>query len=134
MKIRLIYSIIFLAILILSCQTESSNKENKTSTSNAVILKTTLGTLDVNNPRNDLDENIKNNDLRFVGVYGYACYAPGIENHDISLTEKYGIKCLEGTSDSIDGDEHANLIDTAKTYAEIYNGMLLMQLKNKENP
>ena len=131
MKIRLIYLITFLAVLIISCRTESLNKDKKVNTSNAVILKTTLGSLNTDNPQKDLNKNIKNNDLRFTGVYGYTCYAPGIEKNEISLTEKHGINCLEGTSDSIDSDEHAKLIDTAKKYAEIYNGMLILNLKNK---
>lgn len=131
MKIRIINAIVFLVILILGCQTVSSNNEQHNITPNTAILKTTLGTLNIDNPEKDLDENIRNKDLRFICICGYACYTPRVEQSDLSLTKKYGIKCLDGTSDLIESDEHAKLIKDTIKYAERYNGLLLKEIKNR---
>ncbi len=128
---RLIHFIALAAILVLSCQTVSSEKYEQPITSNTAILKTTLSSLNIEEPEKDINKNIKNNDLRFICVCGYACYTPGVEQNDLSLTTKYGIRCLDGTSDMIENDEHAQLIKDARKYAEHYNALLLKEIKNR---
>ena len=97
----------------------------------ADVLKKTLGTLNLDDPIKDVEKSATNNDLRFVGIYGYSCSAPGVKEDYLSLTQKYGLRCLKGTSDNIEDDEHFRLIQTAIKYAEKYNINLLKKLKAK---
>jgi len=122
MKITLMHFIVLIAVLLFDCQTASSEKYKQLITSNTMILKTTLSSLNIDDPEKDIQINIKNNDLRFICVCGYSCYTPGVEKDDLLLTEKYGVRCLEGTSDVFDSVEHVKLIMNAKGYAEHYNG------------
>jgi hypothetical protein len=50
------------------------------------------------------------------------------------LTKQYGTRCLEGTSDVIESEEHGMLIEIAITYAEQYNIELLKKLKEFKAP
>jgi len=97
----------------------------------ADVLKKTLGSLNLEDPKKDVEKSVANKDIRFVGIYGYSCSAPGIEEEYLSLTQKYGLRCLKGTSDNIEDDEHHRLIQTAIKYAEEYNINLLKKLKAK---
>jgi hypothetical protein len=96
------------------------------------ILKKTIESLNLNDPTKDVEKRIANNDMRFVGINGYTCYAPGVEKDDITLTQKHGMRCLEGTSDYIENEEHGRLIQTAIKYAKEYNLNLLMKFKTKQ--
>lgn len=102
---------------------EKASKE----TPNVAILWRTLGNLNLDNPTEDVEKHSHNNDFRFVGINSYSCSAPGID--DLSLTQKYGIRCLAGTSDFIEGDVHMRLFDEAIRYSEKYNRSLLKKLK-----
>ncbi len=98
---------------------------------NTNFLKKTLRNLTLEDPQKDVGRNISNHDLRFIGINGYGCYAPGVEQADQTLAQKQGIKCLDGTSDVIENEEHAKLIQTAIKYAREYNLLLLKKLKSK---
>ena len=93
-------------------------------------LTATLATLNLANPIKDLDANLKRNDRRFIGVASYACDAPGVRGSDEPLTRSatYGLRCLEGTGDIIESDEHLRLIQKATDYALAYNTELLRRI------
>jgi hypothetical protein len=93
-------------------------------------LTATLATLNLANPIKDLDANLKRNDRRFIGVASYACDAPGVRGTDEPLTRSatYGLRCLEGTGDIIESDEHLRLIQKATDYALTYNTELLRRI------
>jgi len=124
----------FLMFIMLGVQFAYAQDNNKPATSDTEILRTILGSLNLESPEKDLNKNIRSGDLRFVCICGYACYTPGVENSDIDLTKKYGTRCLEGTSDMIENKEHGKLMQTAEQYAKRYNTSLLKKLKLKENP
>lgn len=93
-------------------------------------LKATLMTLNLAHPIKDLNINLKRNDRRFIGVASYACDAPGVRGSDEPLTRSanYGLRCLEGTGDVIESDEHLRLIQKAADYALAYNTELLRRI------
>ena len=116
-----------------SYKLSNANENIKSSKSQTETLKTILKSLNTQNPEKDVYANLTNQDLRFICICGYACYAPGVEKADLALTKKYGTRCLDGTSDVVEGDEHGKLIETARTYAEKYNNALLMKLKSEKD-
>ncbi len=119
---KIIYIIVVLCIP-LSIYTIYAN-ENKTD-----ILKNELETLNIDNPKQDLTTKIGRDDFRFIGLYGYAQYFPGIKENDYEFIKKHGTLMFEGTSDVIESEEHSKLIQKAKQYAETYNITLLNHLK-----
>ena len=115
----------------LSGMASSNWSEQSTMTiPNIELLKRTMESLHLENPTQDVDVRITNKDMRFVGVYGYSCSAPGIEKDDLALIQKHGIRCLDGTSDYIESERHRQLIESAISYAEKYNRYLLIKLKS----
>ena len=93
-------------------------------------LTATLATLNLAHPIKDLDANLKRNDRRFIGVASYACDAPGVRGSDEPLTRSptFGLRCLEGTGDVIESDEHFRLMQKATDYALAYNTELLRRI------
>lgn len=82
--------------------------------------------LDSADPQRDLTAALARDDSRFIGVYGYAPFTPGVER---SVASRYGIRYLQGTSDAIQNHEHFRLKQLASSYAEQYNKLLLQRLK-----
>lgn len=83
-------------------------------------------------PSRDLQGAISVNDLRFIGIMGYALEVPGVEHYHERYASSSGVKIVEGTSDVIYGVEHRRLIDIAREYAEKYNRLLLRYLENQQ--
>ena len=98
-------------LCIVSC-TQNSKKTNiSEKDTNTTILSNTISLLNIEDPRSDVLKNTKNGDNRFIGLTGYACFAPGVAQHEQKLIKQYGIHCLEGTSDAIESIEHGKLIN-----------------------
>jgi hypothetical protein len=97
---------------------------------NAVVLAATLAKLNLENPLKDLDANLKRGDKRFIGVNGYTCDAPGAADADQGIVNspRFGLNCLDGTSDVAGSEEHFRLIQTATEYAVAYNKELLRRI------
>jgi hypothetical protein len=78
----------------------------------------------------DAQNALASNDHRLVGVYGYVVSIPGL---DISqwpdYQQRYGLRPIEGTSDALEGEEHARLVRKATEYAERYNRHVLRHVK-----
>jgi hypothetical protein len=106
---------------------------NEIEQSNTAKLKKELSKLNTELPEIDIDTNIRKNDYRFICVCTYSCAPPSVELKDYYLTEKYGQRCLDGTTDVVEGEKHIKLIVRASKYAEKYNTLLLKKLKEKLN-
>lgn len=133
MKRKLTIALLLL-LLTPGCLSVTPRRFEKPITNDTAILKTTLSCLNLESPQKDVDRNINNGDLRFICVCGFACYTPGVQKDDLLLTKKYGVRCLDGTSDAIEGEEHGKLIEMARQYAEQYNMVLLKKLKFRDSP
>jgi outer membrane lipoprotein LolB len=97
--------------------------------SQGCLLTKTLGNLNLGDPIADLEKNLKGEDKRFIGINGYSCVAPGAENAKEPASAKFGIRCLEGTSDLVEGKAHEALIKRAIGYARTYNVELLRRIR-----
>ena len=99
-------------------------------------LEATLSHLSLNEPTADLERNLRAGDTRFVGINGVACEAPGLPDdcRTIALMNRYGLHCLEGTSDGVEGARHEALIQKATNYAKTYNTELLRRIQAESVP
>lgn len=95
--------------------------------SNVVKLRNELSLLNLDDPAGDARANLAQGRARLIGVCGFSCLAPGIERGDGEGVD--GIHYLEGTSDVVEGDEHARLLKQAMRYAIAYNQSLVAALK-----
>jgi hypothetical protein len=86
--------------------------------------------LNLENPKLDLTKKLDVDDFRFIGLYGFSTYFPGVENNDLEFIDRYGSRILEGTSDSIESEDHGKLITIAEDYAKTYNITHLIHLKS----
>lgn len=95
---------------------------NAEAPSKTAILKTTLASLDLANPTNEAERNFAHGDWRLIGVTDYSCMPPGREGIALEpLARTVGLRCLEGTSDALEGSEHERLDQVARLYAIAYN-------------
>ena len=101
------------------------------TTSNVPVLEKTISALNLDNPTKDLEVNLAQNDRRFVGIYGYTCDAPEVTEDEWKIIHsgKYGMRCLEGTWDVVEGNVHSALIGKATKYAITYNRELLNRIR-----
>ena len=81
-----------------------------------------------------MTRNLNAGDTRFVGIYGFTCTAPGVQESELNLLRIHGVKCLAGTSDLIESREHLRLIRKARDYAERYNLTLIERLRHTNAP
>ena len=91
-------------------------------------LPSELRRVAVADPKIDLQNSIRSNDFRFIGILGYAVETPGITNY-VTVDR---IRVIEGTSDQIQSKEQEELQWKAKEYAKIYNGMLFNFLRTNQ--
>ena len=77
-------------------------------------------------PIEDASKALARGNTKFMAVYGYALYIPGIEGNSIKKAyEKGNYIAIEGTGDDLCSEEHARLNIIASEYAKIYNQQLL---------
>ena len=82
--------------------------------------------------QDDFERALKNKDLRFVGIMGFALIVPGVPDHLWSFGNIDRVKVIWGTSDSYaDSTELARQI-WSESYATRYNKLLLLYIE--ENP
>jgi hypothetical protein len=102
------------------------------------VLAASLRMLNIFDPTKDLDANLSSGNDRFVGIYGYSCSPPGLDESaqgdsftaDQRLEISRGVKCIEGTSDVIPDDpQYRDLYQTAWKYAETYNTEYLRRIR-----
>ncbi|HMD72544.1 MAG TPA: hypothetical protein VKG05_01655 [Steroidobacteraceae bacterium] len=100
--------------------------------SQAALLAKTLATLNLSSPIADLEANWDRRDLRFVGINSYTCMAPGIGGTDTALPQRFGLRCLFGTSDFLESRAHAALMSEARRYAARYNAELVRRIRREQ--
>jgi len=100
----------------------------------AEFLEQTLASLNLEDPESDMTVNLMAGDTRFLGIYGYVCTAPGVQESDYHLLGTYGTNCLAGPSDAVESAKHMQLIQTATDYARRYNIALAAYLRKASNP
>ena len=102
--------------------------------SEVATLRTTLSCLNLKDPASDARRNFAHGDLRFVGVRDYSCNAPGREGRELeSLIATHGLRCLDGTTDALEGPEHSTLQRHASTYGIEYNKELASLIQRGPN-
>ena len=62
-------------------------------------------------------------------VYGVTATAPGLSEGDSQVLQGRGMRCLEGTGDSVENAEHVEMIQKAQAYALEYNVELLRRIR-----
>lgn len=82
-------------------------------------------------PAQDLSDAIRRDDLRFIGVYGFATEVPGVPDYWGRYDSSYGLSVIAGTSDTPAGEEGARLNQQARQYAQEYNLLLLKHLTTR---
>lgn len=131
---EIIFILIFLTIQWPAIMLADENiKQENPSINQAEVLNSELESFNIQDPTSDLNKNIELEDYRFIGLYGYGTYYPGVEGEDYKYVIEHGSLFINGTSDVIESKEHGDLIQTAKEYAENYNKALLNYLKNPKN-
>ena len=81
------------------------------------------------NPDKDFEKAIEKSDFRFIGLYGYALFTPGVNIN--CLNRDKDINPIKGTSDNIMGYQHHKLIAVGNVYAEHYNTRMRIYLEQK---
>lgn len=100
-----------------------------------VLMREEIKTLNLANPISDLQSHINAGSYRFVGVNGLvACYPHGVSPYQTDLVEKYGVRCIAGTSDALENEEHATMVKAVIKYASIYNSKLANFLRRGDAP
>lgn len=93
-----------------------------------------MAALNIEDPLSDLTRNSNAGDTRFIGIAGFACHAPGVEDGDADLVWAHGMNCLAGTSDVIESRTHLKMIEEATEYARHYNRALAVRLREMAAP
>ncbi|MBR1132841.1 hypothetical protein [Bradyrhizobium iriomotense] len=81
----------------------------------------------IGDPEMDLAEAIAAGDLSLRGIFGYTVDVPGIRGDAATLSKKFEIRVIEGTSDSVDLNPFA-YGNRARRYASSYNKLLFKRL------
>ena len=78
-------------------------------------------------PMEDFENAIARSDFRFIGLYGVGAYVPVVNIQ--CLNPEKDINFIKGTSDALEGYEHAKLNAIAQVYADNYNIRMLIYLQ-----
>ena len=112
--------IFFTIFLILGCTKTPYETEQEKVTSQMEWLNNA-------DPDKDFEKAIAKSDFRFIGLYGYALFTPGV---NIScLNPDKDINPIKGTSDFVLGYQHHKLIAIGNVYAEHYNSRMRIYLE-----
>jgi hypothetical protein len=99
------------------------------------ILRGEVKNLNLADPLVDLRAQIKAGSYKFLGVSGFVYCAPlGVTGYQPDLLQKYGVRCIPGTSDALENREHAALMKAVTAYATSYNSALASYLKTGNVP
>jgi hypothetical protein len=75
----------------------------------------------------DARQALAHGDTRLLAVYGYTVEVPGVRANAGELKVKYGLRMLEGTTDSYKNDRDRQMNENARRYASIYNRIVVSQ-------
>jgi hypothetical protein len=95
-------------------------------------LVPTLSSLNLADPISDLNNNIAEGKIYFVGLCEPPGHTPGVGEADEPLvhTPGHGLWCLPGSGDSITDANYAKLIDQARVYSSQYNAELMRRIRS----
>lgn len=114
-------AILLLSVLLLS----ACSHKTVACTSNSKLDN--LKSLNVSQAATDADHAYASGDRKLLGVYGYALEVPGLSGNPDNY--RYGIRPLDGTSDTACDDQERSLNSNARAYAKKYNEEILSQAK-----
>lgn len=81
------------------------------------------------NPTTDAEAALKKNDHTLLAVQGYTWVIPGTdESKKSEYKTRYGVRVIQGTSDTVVNKGHLRLVRLATEYAANYNRHLLKRL------
>jgi hypothetical protein len=83
--------------------------------------------LQVEHAESDARSAIARGDRRLLAVYGYTTEVPGVNAGVTELRARYGLRMLEGTSDSYKGSKDKALNENARKYASLYNRVVISE-------
>lgn len=89
------------------------------------VVRQSLRMLEAADPVRDVEQAIREGDLRFIGMMGYALIVPGVDDYGQRIWDTNGVRVIKGTSDFIANDDVARLNELAYEYAKRYNMLLL---------
>ena len=112
---------------ILSSLTACTKMPNRSAVQNPSL--TELRKLRTENAISDARKSADSKDFRFLAVQGYALTVPGVREDLIRVQSTYGIKIIEGTSDTFNSPEERQLNANARAYAEKYNQTIVAEKK-----
>ena len=79
------------------------------------------------NAEADARSAVARGDTRLLAVYGYTVQVPGVRADTGELKVKYGLRMLEGTTDSYKDDRDRQMNENVRRYASIYNRIVVSQ-------
>ena len=119
--LRFIVSALVCSFLLVGCAAHQRARKDPT----AAAQIRTLRWLESANAERDVAAAVKRRDFRFIGIYGYVPYTPAIAPE---IAERYGVRYLQGTSNSLHGPGGGRLQRLAVSYAKQYNTFMLQRL------
>ena len=88
-------------------------------------LSAVLATLNEADPAQDVSVQVREGDMRFVGLMGVGPYFPGLSADRMpNQLDPTSYRILDGTTDALESRHHARLIERAKRYAMRFNSEL----------
>ena len=98
------------------------------------VLKTFRLPIRLDQPEADARLRMTHGDMRLLGVGGIGIGYPGLGGiEDVPILCALGGRYIEGTSDGIEGVEHAQLMEAFRLYAAEYNSVILAWYRNQED-
>ena len=82
--------------------------------------------------QSDFNKSIEQGDYRFVGIMAFSLVVPGVPDFDEKFSKSYGIKIIEGTTDSVEDSVALRIAIFKNEYATSYNKLLLEYLSKDE--
>lgn len=106
------------------------SNESATYDSNGLeeVLQLAANTADY---QEDFHQAIGRGDKRFIGVMGFTVQIPGVPDSDENIVKSYGVRIIEGTSESYDDSASRARQVFCEGYAKSYNELLLHHLRSE---
>ena len=130
-------SLILIILLVVSVRIVADEKpcwmdpDFVSPTKQLALLRTLLLPIRLDKPEEDAYLRMKHGDYRLIGIGELGITYPGLEN--MELLCKVGGRYIEGTSDMVEGEEHANLMRKFRKYAEEYNKIIISTWESNPN-
>ena len=93
--------------------------EGEYKTSLEGVLRSYLLPMNLDEPSSDADVRFKSKDYRFLQIGSFQMELPGLGDRELICT--YGFRYVKGTSDGLEGKEHAVPITKFRQYVKAYN-------------